>query len=60
MGGLFDMQTDLNEVNNLWYDDNYADVRQHLVQQMMAFLIQQEVRYRGQREGEALPSKWRS
>jgi len=59
-GQLFDMQTDPNEVNNLWYNANYADVRRHLVQQMMAFLIQQEVRYCGQREGEALPSKWRS
>ena len=59
-GQLFDMQTDPNEVNNLWYNANYADVRRHLVQRMMAFLIQQEVRYCGQRGGEALPSKWRS
>ena len=59
-GQLFDMQTDPKKVNNLWHDANYADVRWYRVQQMMAFSIQQEVCYCGQRGGEALPSKWRS
>ena len=57
-GQLFDMQQDPREENDLWANSDYTDIRESLTKQILDFLVQQEIRFRGKQRGETLPPKW--
>jgi arylsulfatase A-like enzyme len=55
-GELYDMQTDPQELRDLWNRPDYGDVRKHMTELLMDWLFQQELS-KGSRGGEALPDQ---
>ena len=53
-GELFDLETDPDEMNNLWFDADIQDTRDQLIHKLTAFLVQQDAQGRA-RGSEALP-----
>jgi len=54
-GELYDMETDITEVNNLWRQPRYQKVRAGLTEQLLRWLADQELRL-GSRGGEIFPA----
>ena len=44
-GDLFDRKNDLNELNNLWYDDNFKEVRYDLINKMAQEILKAQSDY---------------
>ena len=44
-GDLFDRKNDLDEMNNLWYDDNFKDLRFELVNKLLQENLKIQTRY---------------
>jgi len=57
-GQLFDMLKDSLELENLWSDEEYHDVRLRLTQRMSDWLAEQERRNLGSRGGCSKPPWW--
>lgn len=55
-GELYDMQTDPQELRNLWRHPDYGGIRQHMTELLVDWLVQQELST-GSRGGEALPDR---
>jgi len=44
-GDLFDRKNDPNELNNLWYDNNYKDLRFKLVNKLLNENLKAQSKY---------------
>ncbi|MBD3229363.1 MAG: sulfatase-like hydrolase/transferase [Candidatus Lokiarchaeota archaeon] len=44
-GDLYDRKNDPNEINNLWYNKNYREIREKLVKEMLHELLKVQSRY---------------
>ncbi len=58
-GELFNLEGDAGEMNNLWFNDSYRDIRDRLVHRLSAFLVRQDTQGRS-RGGQALPPNFKS
>jgi len=51
-GELYDMQKDPKEINNLWHNPKYGEVKMRLVQRLFDWMVENDVRNFGSRGGE--------
>ena len=51
-GELYDMENDPDETNNLWNNPEYAEVKMQLLQRLLDWMVENDVRNFGSRGGE--------
>lgn len=56
-GELFNMEKDPYEFTNLWDDPEYAVAKNHLLLQMINWMVKNDVIYNGSPKGEVFPDK---
>ena len=56
-GQLFNLGRDPNELNNLWWNQAYSDVKTDLVLRFAAELNQMDLRYNSSRGGQHFPPR---